>query len=228
MMKLKLKPSLLTPMSSLLLLAACAGTPPPPDWQMNAQGALQRALDAYLSGNDRIATNEFTRAREEVSRTGRIELMARTELLRCAADVASLQFGVCGGFERHRADAAAPELAYAAYLQGRLPPDQAALLPASQQPLAAPPRGDAADLAALQAVADPLSRLLGAALWLQAHRASPAVLALAVDTASAQGWRRPLLAWLQVQQRRAADAGDSAEAARIGRRIELVFGNGQP
>ncbi len=224
-----MKPRLLPPVLTVitLLLTACAGTPPP-DWQMNAHGAMQSALEAYLSGNDRVATNEFTRAREEVSRTGRPELMARTELLRCAADVASLQFGVCTGFERYRADAAPPELAYAAYLQGKLAAGQAALLPASQQPLAAPPRGDAADLAALQAVADPLSRLLGAALWLQARRASPAVLALAVDTASAQGWRRPLLAWLTLQQSRARDAGDQAEAARIGRRIELVFANGKP
>jgi len=180
-MKPRLLPLVLTFMT--MLLTACAGTPPP-DWQMNAQGAMQLTLDAYLAGNDRVATNEFTRAREEVSRTGRPELMARAELLRCAADVASLQFGVCGGFERYRADAAAPELAYAAYLQGRLAAGQAAQLPAAQQPLAAPSRGDAADLATLQAVADPLSRLLGAALWLQVGRASPAVLALAAGAAA--------------------------------------------
>jgi hypothetical protein len=45
-----------------------------------------------------------------------------------------------------------------------------------------------------------------------------------VDTASEQGWRRPLLAWLGVQEKRASDAGDSETAARIRRRIDLISG----
>jgi hypothetical protein len=48
------------------------------------------------------------------------------------------------------------------------------------------------------------------------------VAAVAVDTASAQGWRRPLLAWLQVKQARAQAGGAVEEAARLQRRIDLV------
>ena len=44
----------------------------------------------------------------------------------------------------------------------------------------------------------------------------------AADTASAQGWRRPLLAWLDVQARLADERGDAAEAARLRRRMGLV------
>jgi len=206
----------------VLALAGCAGTAPP-DWQMNAQASMQRALDAQLSGNDRVAALEFERVRGELARTGRPELLARAELMRCAALVASLQFGPCEAFERLRPDAAAAELAYADHLAGRLDAPQVALLPAAQQPLAGASRGTEADLALLQATADPLSRLVGAALWLQSGRASPPVLALAADTASAQGWRRPLLAWLQLQQRQAEQAGNAAEAARLARRIALVL-----
>ena len=78
-------------------------------------------------------------------------------------------------------------------------------------------------MAALRATADPLSRLVGAALWLRAGRATPEVLAVAAETASAQGWRRPLLAWLRLQQQQAQQAGRADEAARLGRRIELVL-----
>lgn len=209
------------------LLAGCAGTPTP-DWQLNAGSALQRMQQALLVGNDRVATNEWARARAEVAATGRPDLVARAELLRCAAWVASLQFGSCEGFERLRQDAAAPELAYAAYLRGRLEPAQRGLLPPPQQPLAVAPAAESAQLAALQATADPLSRLLAAALWLQAGQAAPGVLALAVDTASAQGWRRPLLAWLGAQQARARAAGDGVEAARLGRRIDLVLQGAEP
>ena len=45
---------------------------------------------------------------------------------------------------------------------------------------------------------------------------------VAIDTASAQGWRRPLLMWLGVAQQRAQAAGNAAEAARLQRRIDLV------
>ncbi len=31
---------------ALLALAGCASRPPPPDWQMNAQDALERAVQA--------------------------------------------------------------------------------------------------------------------------------------------------------------------------------------
>lgn len=55
-----------------------------------------------------------------------------------------------------------------------------------------------------------------------AGRLSPAGVATAVDTASAQGFRRPLLAYLTVQAKLAEKAGDSASLATIRRRIELV------
>lgn len=221
-------PTAIAPLSLALclvlagLLAGCAGTPAP-DWRINAGSALQRMQQALLQGKDRVATNEYRRARDEVAATGRPDLVARVELLRCAAWTASLQFEPCEGFERLRLDAAAPEQAYAAYLRGHLDAGQRHLLPPAQQPLAVAPQGEAAQRAALQATADPLSRLLAAALWLQAGQAAPEVIALAVQTASAQGWRRPLLAWLNLQQQRARQAGDIAEANRIGRRIELVL-----
>jgi hypothetical protein len=60
-------------------------------------------------------------------------------------------------------------------------------------------------------------------LFRQANLA-PEGIATAVDTASAQGWRRPLLAWLGVQEKRARDAGDREAADAIGRRIRLVGG----
>jgi hypothetical protein len=55
-------------------------------------------------------------------------------------------------------------------------------------------------------------------------RASPEIVAIAAETASQQGWRRPLLAWLGVQAQRAEGAGRHEDAERIRRRIELVGG----
>lgn len=206
-------------------LVACSSTPPPPDWQMNAKGSLERATSAYLSGNSRIEAVEFARVRADLARTGRPDLLARAELARCAARVASLEFDDCPGFQVVERDAAEPERAYAAYLRGTLAAVDAALLPEPQR--AALAGSTAAD--SLARIADPLSRLVAAGVLLRSGKGDPAMFALATDTASAQGWSRPLLAWLNVRVQRADAAGEAEEAARLRRRIELVLdGTGPP
>lgn len=195
---------------ALLVLTACSSTPPPPDWQSNSKIAIERSVAAYLTGDARIEALEFERARSEVSRTGRFDLVARIELLRCAGRVASLAFEPCTGFEALRDQAEPAERAYADYLAGRATPQDVALLPAAQ-------RGEA-----LKDIADPLARLVAIGVRFETGRADPAAIQMAVDTASAQGWRRPLLAWLGVQLKRAEAAGAGDEARRLRRRIELV------
>ena len=206
--------------AAALLATACASGPPPPDWQMNARGAIDSAVAAYLEGNTRVETAEFARARSEIARSGRIDLLARAELMRCAARVASLVFDACEEFDKLRSDAPAAERAYADYLAARLPTSNVALLPAQHRAAASATAESAA--ATLNAIDDPLSRLIAAGVLLQGKRASPDVLQIAVDAASAQGWRRPLLAWLNLQLLRAEQAGDSSESERLRRRIGIV------
>ena len=216
----------------LAALGACASKTPAPEWQMNAQGAAERAVAAYLAGNTRVEALEFEHMRREIARTGDTTLMARAELLRCATRVASLVFEPCERFELLRSDAALPERAYADYLTGRVAAQSIALLPARQQAPASRLLPGAAvsgaDVVVLAAIDDPLARLVAAGVWLQAGQGHPAVMAVAVDTASAQGWSRPLLAWLQVQARHAELGGDTAQAQRLRRRIELVLSAGAP
>lgn len=200
------------------VLCGCSSKPPTPDWQMNAKSSLERATAAYLSGNTRLEATEFARARVELARTGRADLLARAELTRCAARVASLVFDDCPGFVALAQDAPPAEHAYAAYLAGKATAQDAVLLPAAQRGALA---GDGS-AQALSGMPDPVSRLVAAGVLLRSGRAQPAVFGLAVDTASAQGWSRPLLAWLNVQVQRAEAAGEAGEAARLRRRIEMI------
>ncbi len=189
---------------------------------MNAHASTQKAMEAYLTGNTRVEKLEWDRARAEVARTGRPDLLARLELMRCAAQVASLVPGPCERFEALRGDAAEPELAYADYLEGRVQPQQVPLLPEAQRKVAL----SGGDGSALTAIEDPLSRLVAAGVLFQTGRAQPTVVSQATDTASAQGWRRPLLAWLVLQVERAEAAGDHEAAAGLRRRISIVEQSG--
>ena len=179
------------------LAVGCSNNPPVAEWQQNAFDSLQVFQQLYLRGDTQGAESEFKRARMELTSTGRTELVARAELIRCAAQVASLVFEPCKGFEALQKDAGTEERAYAAYLEGRGPHS---------------------------ATNEPFSRLVGYGVQMRTASIDPQGIANAVEISSSQGWRRPLLAWLGVQLKRAEQAGDSETAARLKRRIELVSG----
>jgi hypothetical protein len=203
---------------AMLLLAACGNKPRQPDWLVNADGAQERFERAYLSGNDRVADSEFTRFKREVGSTAQPGLVARAELTRCAVHVASLDLAPCAGFERLRADAPAAERAYADFLAGRLAPEQAKELPEAYRGIAGGEGGGAA----LKKIKEPLPRVVAAAVLLRTGKADPEVLQIAADTASEQGWRRAVMAWLGAQAMRAEQAGAVEEAARLRRRMQLA------
>jgi hypothetical protein len=204
-----------------LLLAACSSAPTV-EWQANAKAALDRAVAAYLAGDTRAANAEFGLARRELASTGRADQVALAELTRCGVQVASLDIGPCEGFEKLRADATPQERAYADYLANRMRPGDAALLPEPQRMFAAGGLSGDAATAALKTIDDPLGRLVATGVLFQGGRANPSAIALAADTASAQGWRRPLLAWLGVQLALAEKAGDAIGVDQLKRRIALV------
>jgi len=207
---------------SLVLLVAACSSAPPVEWQSNAKSALDRAVAAYLAGDTRVANVEFDLARRELARTGRADQVALAELTRCAVQVASLDFGPCEGFEKLRLEANDAQRAYADYLANRLQPADAALLPDQHRASVAGGISGEAAASALRAIDDPLARLVATGVLFQGGRANPAAIALAVETSSAEGWRRPLLAWLGVQLALAERAGDKIGAEQLRRRIALV------
>jgi hypothetical protein len=206
---------------SLACLAGCASGPPPPDWKLNARDALENATTAYFAGNLRQADAEFARARSEIASTGRADLLARAVLTRCAAQVASIDFAPCSAYDALDQDAGKDDRAYAAFLAGQWEGLKAEQLPPQHRPLLAAKTEEDA-LKALRAIKDPLARLVDAGILLRTERITPDGIAVAVATASGQGWKRPLLAWLGLEAQRADRLGDPELAARVRRRMALV------
>ena len=220
----------------LALLASCSSAPPVPDWQGNTLGAVKSFTSAYLAGDSKVADFEFVRSRTEISATGRPDLVARVELVRCAVRLASLELDTCAATQLKTPDLAAPERAYALLLDSGqagvsgnfvapLDASQIALLPEQHHPMFAA-RDDNARVATLSTMTDPLARLVAAGVLFGQGQLPPAGVDVAVNTASEQGWRRPLLAWLGVQLKLAQNTGDAAASARIQRRIDVASGAG--
>ncbi|GAB4087511.1 hypothetical protein [Hydrogenophaga soli] len=231
-----------------MALVACSHQPPTPEWALAARDGTERGNLAHLSGQTRVANTEWQRARQAAASTGDPLAMARVALAQCAAQVASLQLSPepepCTRADVWlQAQPSAALAAYRRYLQGRVAhAADVALLPAAHQAtapwlLAAPQAGaegarersaspaldDARWADALRAMPDPLSRLVAAAVAWRSGQAGPAVMAEAAATASAQGWSRPLLAWLGLHAQWAERAGDAALALRLRQRMDWVL-----
>jgi hypothetical protein len=206
----------------ILLLSACGGSLPPPDWKLNAQSGLEAYDKQYLDGNTRLAELNFDKAKAAVARSGRLDMLARIELARCATRTAALDFDACPNYAPLAAEARPGERAYAEFLAGRWSGIDTQALPAHYAGLLSA-GNDSARLGALAEMKSPQARLIGAALLFKQGALSPAGIALAIDTASERGWRRPLLAWLRVEAKRAEAAGDKDAIDRLQKRIELVL-----
>ena len=199
-----------------LLLAGCSTRPAPPSWQPDAKDALDAFTEDYLRGSTGAANANFARARRETTSTGRADFVAQVELVRCAVLAASLEFDACPGFAALASDATAQQRAYAAYIAGRWEGLDVAALPEQHRTVVGS--------GSIAAVTDPLAKLVAAGALFKSGRIAPADIGAATETASSQGWRRPLLMWLGVAQKRAEALGDAAGVEQIKRRIALASG----
>ena len=220
-------------------LFGCSGAAIKPAWQTDTSSATQAATRAFLAGQSKVADIQFAQAKQAVSSTGKLEEVIKLTLLRCALEAAALTQTPCEEIEgigtyMSALDAASQTAlrSYGRYLQGAaLDEDERRSLPSGQTAmadhLALATGGGKATTQVLLAIEQPLSRLVAAGVWLRQQPASQnvplAVIAVAVDTASEQGWRRPLAAWLALQVRSARAAGDAVLERRALTRLEVVL-----
>lgn len=203
------------------ILDGCGGGPPQPDWKLEARASLEAYQRHLLRGEGRAAEVEWRRALLALSATGQPVEVARANLVRCGLAAASADVTACPGPLQDEAELTAAEGAYARLVTGRLAPGEARALPERYRAVAQAP-DPAMRVRALSSMGDPLSRLVAAGALLRAGLLPRQGVDLAVDTASAEGMRRPLAAWLGLQARAADEAGDPVAAARARRRLDLV------
>ncbi len=215
-------------LASLLLLTACgSGGPPPPDWKTDAADLMARYQKHALLGENTLAERYFRQAVGATGGAGRVAETARLWLVRCATRRAMLIDDACAEYAELAAIAPdAADQAYYQFLTLRWDVIDVAQLPGQHRDLVRA----TADKRHVQLVKiqDPLARLLDASLLVMRKEADAATLELAAETASAQGWRQPLLTYLKLLEKQAASLGNAAEQARLARRIQLVEQNLAP
>lgn len=204
------------------VLSACgSGGPPAPAWKSDASDLIERYKKHALEGENTLAERYFRQAINATGGAGRVSETARLWLVRCATRRASLIDDDCHEYaELAKVQTTDEDRAYYQFVMlnwdaldtTRLPPHYAALVKAE-------PARSAASLATID---DPLSRLLAAALVIFRKQGDSATLSLAAETASAQGWRQPLLVYLKLLQKRAIEQGGADAAQAYAVRIRLI------
>jgi len=206
----------------LILLTACgSGGPPPPDWKTDSADLIERYQKHTLLGENTLAERYFQQAITATGGAGRVADTARLWLVRCATRRAMLIDDACAEYvELARIEPNATDHAYYQFLSLRWEAGDVALLTQQHRDFVNATPGTRHAL--LVNIDDPLARLLDASLLVMRQQANAATLTLATETASAQGWRQPLLTYLKLQEKQAEIQGNAAELARLIPRIQLV------
>lgn len=199
-------------------IAACSSTPAPKDWSANTFSGQQSATKYLLLGESKKAQAAISQLRKDLAATARTDLAAKTELALCAIEQASLKMPPCEAFEKLKIDAQASELAYAHFLSGEWLGLQNTLLPPQYQSMVVHPAPESQ----LIAIESPISRLIAGSVLLQRNQLSAQGLELMVNTASQEGWRKPVLAWLNVQLNIFEKNNDTVRANQVKRRIQML------
>lgn len=205
----------------LILLAGCGGKTPPPDWKVDSSDLIERYKKHELRGENILAERYFQQAVNAAGSAGQVAQTARLWLVRCAVRRASLDDDDCSEYvELAKIETTEEDRAYYQFITLDWAGIQASRLPSHYAALVA--GGADKRYAQVAAISAPLSRLLAASLVVQRGEADDALLSLATETASAEGWKRPLLVYLKLAEKRASKREDAEALAAIRARIRLV------
>lgn len=201
----------------VLLLSACSSGPTVPDWKIDTQTAMERYTQYYLEGRSKLALASFNKARSASAATADINAVAHLELVRCGVAMAALDSSPCTGYTS-LASTNPVDANYYHFLIGDWRLLNAKILPSSYQTMVVP--GSVAESnARISQISDPLSRLIAISVNVVRQQYDNQTLDIAINTASEQGWRRPLLAYLLVQEKNSANP---TQQQLIRARIELL------
>ena len=219
---------ILTLLFMILLLTGC-NTKPAPTWIAAGHKHLEAFKQNFLAGSATdITENHFMNAVEEIKKGGDIDYLGKVWLTRMALQIAVLREPDENDYLKIDAVEEVPaNRNYYRFLMGSADAVDALLLPESYRPFwAALCNRDATKAtSAIIAINDPFSRMIASGLAVHQRLETEAILLIAVETSSRNGWKMALLAWLEHLKCFHEAAGDPEKASAIQSRIGLMLSN---
>lgn len=209
----------------VLIIAACGSSARVPDWKDNASRHLEDYKSHFLAGKEDASEPHFFKARKEIAAGNDLQLLATVYLTKYALHAASLESFETSDFAKlQRLEPNAANMAYCHFLKGNFSAVDARVLPSRYTGVlkAAVSRDVKSAGREINAIDDPLSRLIASGVWVRYLPYNEDLLWMAVNTASANGWRRPLWAYLEKLQAYYLEHGDQSKVEAIKLRLNLM------
>ncbi len=209
----------------VLMICACGGAGQVPVWKEKGYIHMEEYKTGFLTGREASTEPHFEKARKEIAAGNDIGLLTIAYLTKYALHTASLEpFDASDFAKLYRLEPHPADMAYCHFLKGNFSAVDPKALPAKYAGLlkAAVARDAAAAGREISAIDDPLSRLIACGVWTRYLPADETILQIGIDTASANGWRRPLWAYLEKLQNDYLENGDQAKAQSIAERLKLL------
>ena len=209
----------------LLLMTGC-GAKPAPVWISSGHKQLESFKQDFLTGRDSsITESHFRKAVEEIKKGGDADLLGKAWLTRMALQVAIREELEEGEYLKIESVEPVPaNRNFYLLLKGDTGQVDVSLLPEAYRPFwkAFLSRDATKAAASIAAIEDPIPRLIASGLAVSHRLENDAILRTAVETASRNGWKRALSAWLERLQSYYEAAGDVKNASAIRARIDMM------
>ena len=169
-----------------------SGKKTPPD-------ILKLIRRSFLTGKEDDSGPHFLKAINEASSGNDFYILSTLYLTKYALHTASLERFDTSDFARiYRLEPYAANMSFCHFLKGNFRAIDLQVLPSSYKGvvIAALSKDLKSAIRELNAIDDPLSRLIACGVWVQYMPYDDTILQTAIATSQAHGWRRPLFAYL--------------------------------
>jgi hypothetical protein len=207
-----------------LLLSGCASQTVP-DWKNIGYNQLENYKKNYLTGKDFIAETNFRKATDEIKNSGDLDALAKAYLTKFGVQTALLETFRDEEYLDIEEILPNPEyLNFYNFLRGILGYVDGSRLPSRYQGVFNAVRTNNTQELEKQInnIGDPLSRLIATGVAVRQKCFNEAILKNAVETASANGWRKALLVYLTQLQRWYEKNNETAKADKTRKTILLL------
>ncbi len=207
-----------------LLLAGC-GSKRIPDWTYAGYNQLEDFKKSFLTGDDKIAALHFKKAVEEIKKSGNPDILAKAHLTKYAVQTAVLETIDDDLYLKiAEVQSLQKNSHFYHFLKGKVDQVESQFLPEQYRGIMETLRkGNKADIPADCAkIEDPLSRLIAIGIVIQSGENGVQLLQTAVDTASANGWKKALLIYLEKLADYYTMKKEPETATGIRKRIDLM------
>jgi hypothetical protein len=208
----------------LFLLAGCSSKTVP-GWIKTSHTQLESYKKHFLQGKDRYAEGNFRKTIEEMKTGGDFNLLQIAYLTQYALQVSVLETFDDKEYRRLAAIEPNPENThFHAFLRGAFDRTDELSLPSQYRPFlrACNQSKQMVVNDAIAGMEDPLSRLIASGLAVQQGRYNEQTILTAIQTASEQGWKKALLAYLKKLRDLYASTDLRKKAEEVQQKMDLL------